>query len=140
MDTVTAQWNGGRRFVAWDAAGHGVVMDASVEHKGEGTGVRPIETVLYALAGCTGMDVISVLEKKRQDVRSLQIRIEAEQRDEPPRRYDRIHIEYVVSGRGLQPAAGERAIELSQEKYCSVRGMFDPSIEVTRSFQVIDGE
>ena len=73
MDTVRVRWAGKRQFVGWDAAGHGIVMDAPAEYKGEGTGVAPVELVLYGAGGCTAMDVISILEKKRQDVRGLEI-------------------------------------------------------------------
>lgn len=140
MDTVRTRWNGKRRFVAWDSAGHGVVMDATSEYGGDSSGVRPIEIVLYGLAGCTGMDVISILEKKRQRVTDLEIVVEAEQREEPPRRYQRIHVEYIVTGHAVDPAAVARSIELSEEKYCSVRGMFDSDIEVSSTFTVLEAD
>jgi putative redox protein len=66
VDTVRVRWAGNRQFVGWDSAGHGVVMDAGPGSKGEATGPRPIELVLYALAACTAMDIVSILEKKRQ--------------------------------------------------------------------------
>ncbi len=137
MDTVKVRWSSGRQFVGWDATGHGVVMDASPEHKGEGTGARPIELLLYGLGGCTAMDVVSVLEKKRQDVTSVELEITGTQReDDYPHYYERIHIEYVVAGRNVDPAAVRRAIELSDEKYCSVKGSLGPQVEVTTSFRV----
>ena len=79
MDTVKAKWNGSRRFVAWDEAGHGIVMDAKAEYGGDGSGVRPVELVLYGLAGCTAMDVISILEKKRQVARDAKLKVGAEE-------------------------------------------------------------
>lgn len=139
MDSVRVRWNGRRQFVAWDEAGHGVVMDSKPEYKGEGVGVRPIEIVLYGLAGCTGMDVISVLEKKRQDVRGLEIVVNGTQReDDHPHYYERIDVEYVVTGYDVKPDAVARAIELSEEKYCSVKGMFGPHVDVRTSFRVVD--
>jgi len=138
MDTVRLSWNRPRRFIAWDAAGHGVVMDSKPEYKGDGSGVRPVELVLYGLGGCTGMDVISILEKKRQDVTGLELIVTGEQREEQPRFYDTVHVEYVITGRGVSPAAVERAIELSEEKYCSVRGMFRPEVAVTHSYRIIE--
>lgn len=140
MDRVTAKWNGNRRFVAWDEAGHGVVMDAAVEHKGEGTGARPMEMVLYALAGCTGIDVVSILQKQRQDVRDIEIHISAEQREEQPRIYVRLDIEYVFSGVDLKPSAVERAISLSEDKYCSVKGMFSDDIVVESAYRIVEVE
>jgi putative redox protein len=138
MDTVKAKWNGNRRFVAWDEAGHGVVMDASAEHKGDGSGARPLELLLYSLAGCTGIDIVSILEKQRQDVTDFELVVSAEQREERPRRYERVHIEYVVTGRELKSSAVERAISLSEEKYCSVSAMFDPAIEVTSAYRIVE--
>ncbi len=137
MDRTTVRWNGARQFIGWDSAGHGVVMDAKPEYKGEGTGARPLELFLSALAGCTAMDVISILEKKRQDVRDLELHIEADQReDEFPKIYSAIRIHYVVTGYGVKDSAVARAIELSEEKYCSVRGMLGPQTTVTTSFEV----
>ncbi len=139
IDDVHVRWNGKRQFVGWDAAGHGVVMDASTAYGGEGTGARPIELVLYALAGCTGMDVISILEKKRQNVAAFMIEVNGEQReDEYPKIYTRITVTYIVTGPGIDPAAVARAIELSEEKYCTVRGMLGREVEVVTDYRVVD--
>jgi putative redox protein len=140
MDTVRVRWNGSRRFVGWDSAGHGVVLDSTTAFGGDGSGVRPLEAVLYALGGCTGIDVISILEKKRQAVTDFELTVTAEQREEPPRYYDRVNVEYVVTGRGVDPRAVERAIELSEDKYCSVRGMFRSEVQVTSSFRVVEAD
>lgn len=137
MDTVQIRWAGNRQFVGWDAAGHGVVMDARAEYKGDGSGVRPIELVLYGIAGCTAMDVISILEKKRQDVRGLEILVEGDQRtDEYPKIYTQIRLHYIVTGFGVSEEAVRRSIELSEEKYCSVGGMLGPQVRTVTSFEV----
>jgi putative redox protein len=139
MDTVRVRWAGNRQFVGWDAYGHGIVMDARPENKGEGTGPRPIELVLYGLAACTAMDVVSVLEKKRTPASSLEIVVSGTQREDGyPHNYEDIAIMYVVSGTGVTEAAVARAIELSEEKYCAVKGMFGPQVRVTTSFRVVD--
>lgn len=139
MDTVRVRWVGHRQFVGWDEPGHGVVMDASPAFKGEGTGVRPIELVLYALGACTAMDVVSVLEKKRLDVSGVEIVVEGTQRESDyPHYYETINVEYVVTGRGVPEEAVERAIELSEQKYCSVKGMFGSQVTVTTSFRVVE--
>ncbi|MDA3937338.1 MAG: OsmC family protein [Actinomycetota bacterium] len=141
MDNVTVRWNGKRQFVGWDSAGHGVVMDAPDKYKGEGSGTRPLELMLYAIAGCTGMDVVSVLEKKRQDVRGLSINVEATQReDEYPKIYTHLTVEYVVTGYGVKESAVERAIELSETKYCSVKGMLGPQVKVETRFRVVEAD
>ncbi len=141
MDTVRVKWNGKRRFVGWDEAGHGVVMDSKPEYGGDGSGARPIELVLYGIAGCTGMDVISILEKKRQVVTDIEIAVRGEQRvDGYPRIYTDISVEYAVTGVDLKPDAVGRAVELSEEKYCAVRHMLGPQVRVTSSFTVLEAE
>jgi len=115
-------------------------MDAPAAYGGEGTGTRPLEIILYGLAACTGMDVVSVLEKKRQPFTGLSMEVTATQReDEFPKIYTRIELVYVVTGTGVKPDAVARAIELSEDKYCSVRGMFGPQVEIVTSFRVEDG-
>lgn len=141
MDVVNVKWNGRRRFVGWDKAGHGVVMDAPASDTADGSGVRPVELVLYALAGCTGMDVVSILQKKRQVVTDLQLVVRGTQRDDDyPHYYKHIEVEYIVTGIGVKPEAVARAIELSEEKYCSVRGMFGPQVEVVTSYRVLEAD
>jgi len=141
MDTVQVKWNGKRRFVGWDLAGHGVVMDARSDYGGDGSGVRPVELVLYGLAGCTAMDVISILEKKRQVVTDLDLVVSGIPRtDDYPKIYTRIEVEYVVTGIGVKPEAVARAIELSEEKYCSVKGMLGPQVEVVTSYRVLEAD
>lgn len=139
MDTVTVRWVGQRQFVGFEDPGHGIVMDSTPEYKGEGTGMRPVTLVLYGLGGCTAMDVVSILEKKRMDVRGVEIVLRGTQReDDYPHYYERIEVHYVVRGYGVTEDAVARAIELSEEKYCSVKGMFGPQVEVVTSFSVVD--
>jgi putative redox protein len=136
-DHVSVRWTGKRQMVAWDGAGHGIVMDSPSQYKGEGTGARPLEVFLQALGACTAMDVVSVLEKKRQHITGLQVLVTAMQReDEFPKIYTRIELEYVVTGYGVKPAAVARAIELSEDKYCTVRGMLGPQVRVLTSYRV----
>ncbi|HEY5548922.1 MAG TPA: OsmC family protein [Coriobacteriia bacterium] len=139
MDIVHVRWVDRRQFVGWDSKGHGIVMDGAAGGAGEGTGVRPIELVLYGLAGCTAMDVVSVLEKKRLDVRGVEIIVTGEQQiEEYPHYYESISLEYVVTGVGIPDAAVARAIELSETKYCSVKGTLGPQVTVTTSFRVVE--
>ena len=92
-----------------------------------------------ALAGCTGMDVVSVLEKKRQDVRGVEVNVTGTQREDAfPHIYTDIEVEYVVIGYGVKPDAVARAIELSEQKYCSVKGMLGPEVSVRTSFRVVE--
>jgi putative redox protein len=138
-DRVRVRWSGNRQFVGWDSAGHGVVMDAPAEYGGDGTGPRPVEIILYGLAACTAMDVVSILEKKRQSFSAFEIEVNATQReDEFPKIYTRIELVYVVTGRDVKPEAVERAIELSEDKYCSVRGMLGPQVTIVTSYRIVD--
>lgn len=139
MDVAKITWTGGLQLVGVDEGGHSVVMDAPREYGGDGSGIRPVELVLHALAACSAMDVVSILQKKRQDFRSLEVLVEADQRtDEYPKIYTRISLEYVVSGYGVSESAVARAIELSEEKYCSVRGMLGEGTDVVTSFRIIE--
>jgi len=139
MDQIQVRWSANRQFVAWDEAGHTVVMDATPEFKGESAGMRPLQVFLAALAGCSAMDIVSILEKKRQDVRDIEVRVEGEQRTEEfPRIYTQINIDYTVTGYRVSPDAMARAIELSIEKYCSVAGMLSADVKLTTSFSVIE--
>ncbi|MCE5202702.1 MAG: OsmC family protein [Coriobacteriales bacterium] len=137
MDVVRVRWNRKRQFVGWDESGHSLVMDAKPEYAGEGTGMRPLQVFLCGLAGCTGMDVISILEKKRQDVRGLEIHVEGDQReDEFPKIYVEVRLHFIVTGFGVSPKAVARAIELSHDTYCSVGGMLGPQVNVVTSYEV----
>jgi putative redox protein len=139
MDMVRVRWAGRRQFAGWDSRGHGIVMDSTPQYTGENTGMRPVELVLYGLAGCTAMDVVSVLEKKRLDVRGVEVTANGTQReDDFPHYYENIELEYVVTGHDVPDAAVERAIDLSQNKYCSVKGCFGPQVKVTWTFRVVE--
>ena len=136
-DKVRVRWSGNRQIIAWDEAGHGIVMDAPAGYKGEGTGARPLEVFLEALAACTAMDVVSVLQKKRQRFNGVEIEVTAHQRDDEfPKIYTDIELLYVVRGQGVNPDAVARAIELSETKYCSVKGMLGTQVSVTTAFRV----
>jgi putative redox protein len=95
-------------------------LGASPKVGGDNDGFRPLELVLVGLAGCTAMDVISILEKKRQQVTAFEVKAHGDQADEHPRSLTKFEINYIVTGKGIDREAVERAVELSQTKYCSV--------------------
>jgi len=141
MDIVNARWSKNRQFVGWDCKNHGIVMDTPAEGTGEGTGWRPVELLLLGLAGCTGVDVISILEKKREDVRGLEIEVKGDPfLEDHPHYYQTIEVIYTVTGVGVKPESVARAIELSEEKYCSVKGSLGPQVNVITRFEVIEFE
>jgi putative redox protein len=116
---------------------HWVIMDGSEEVGGSNAGSRPKELVLFALGGCTASDVVSILRKKRIPVEGFEINLAANTREEHPQVFTDIHLEYVVYGEGIDPAAVERAIELSTTKYCSVSAMLRGSVKITHSFRIV---
>ena len=117
---------------------HWVMMDGPPELGGCNAGTRPKELLLLALGGCTASDVISILQKKRVALDRLEIHVTAEQRDEYPQVFTKIHLEYVVYG-DIRPQDVERAIELSETKYCSVSAMLRPAIPITWSYRIEPG-
>ncbi len=127
----------GLRFVGSVGSGHQIVLD---DGSGD-TGARPAELVPLALAGCTAMDVISILRKKRQDVRAYSVETAGVQMDVHPHAYTRIDVTHVVTGVGVDPAAVARAIELSATKYCSVGSTLATGItELHHGYRLIDAE
>ena len=139
MDFVKVRWTNNRQFIAWDAPGHTVVMDAPQEFGGESAGMRPLQVLLAGLAGCSAMDVVSILEKKRQRVLGLEVHVHARQReDEFPRIYEWVELEFRVTGSDIAEEAVRRAIELSMEKYCSVAGMLGPQVTLETRFIVLN--
>jgi putative redox protein len=110
----------GMAFEARTPSDHVVTLDASPEHHGGDQGPTPMEALLVALAGCTGMDVISLLRKMRQNVTRYEVRVSGIQADEHPRIYTSVEVEHVVTGVRLEPAKVERAVELSATRYCPV--------------------
>lgn len=138
MDIARIRLTGPRQLVGVDEAGHTVAMDAKPEYGGENAGIRPVELILHGLGGCTAMDVASILEKKREDFRSIELEVTGVQREEYPRIYTTINIHYRVRGFGVRPESVARAIQLSEEKYCSARGMLGEQVTVTTSYEVVE--
>jgi len=136
MATVRATWNGKMQFTISDPRGRSVVADTDPEHGGESAGFLPREFMLIGLAGCTGMDVISILQKKRQPAQGFEVTVRGDMRDEPPRYYERVRIDYAVHG-DVDEAALERAIELSITKYCSVYATMKQVAKIEHGYRII---
>lgn len=124
----------GISFVGKTDSNHWVTMDGPEDFHGSNAGIRPKELMLLALGGCTGSDVVAILQKKRIDVRSFEINITAEMTDDHPKVYTSMNIEYVFKGKGIKESDVERAIELSQTKYCGVTKMYEKAMAITHSF------
>ena len=118
-------WLNGRAFVAESGSGHAVVIDGAPENGGRNIGVRPMEMMLMGLGGCTAFDVVMILEKSREKVTACEVVLEAERANEDPKVFTKVKLIYTLKGENLKPAAVERAIKLSEEKYCSASKMFE---------------
>lgn len=138
---ATVKWVDNAMFLGESGSGHAVVMDGPEDHGGRNMGVRPMEMLLLGLGGCTSFDVMSILQKQRQNVSDCVANIEAERADAVPAVFTRIHVHFVVSGTGLKTSLVERAVKLSAEKYCSASIMLEQGgVEVSHSVEIVDSE
>ncbi len=126
----------GITFIGRTDTRHWVVMDGPEHFHGADSAIRPKELILISLGGCTGSDVASILEKKRVKLDRFEIHVTAEETDEHPKVYSSIHVEYVFYGENISEKAVERAIELSQTKYCGVSAMLQKAVTLTHSYRI----
>ncbi len=136
MSVVKAEWAGGMRFVHRSASGHALVTDASVASGGNDTAPSPMELILHALVGCTGVDVISILRKMKQPVTKLTVSVDAERADEHPKVYTKLPVKYVVHG-DVDERKLKRAIGLSEKIYCSVTAMLAEKAKIDSSYEIL---
>ena len=125
-------------FVGESGSGHSVVMDGAPDAGGRNLGVRPMEMLLLGLGGCTAFDVVSILQKSRQKLVDCEVEIEAERAPEIPKVFTSIHVHFIVSGKDLDPAKVERAVNLSADKYCSASRMLEKAATITHDFEVVE--
>jgi len=133
---VQIKWLDKLEFVGTDSTKHSLVMSSQDEENA--TGLKPSELLLLALGGCTAVDVVMIMRKKRQAVTGLKINVRGEQDENPPWTFRHIHLEYVVRGKGLSEKGLAQAIEISEEKYCSVKNSL--TCEVTSSYRIVEEE
>jgi putative redox protein len=127
----------GLQFVGDAESGHAMIMDGDKSVGGENTGPRPMELLLIAAGGCSGMDVISILKKKRQNVTALEINVSGQKAEEYPKKFTEITVEFIVKGKRIEESAVKRAVELSMTKYCSVKATLEGTAKVNYSFTII---
>lgn len=134
--TIQAQlkWSGGLQFVGRTGDGPAVILDNAEG----GSGPSPMQLVLMGVAGCTAMDVISIMKKKRANVSEFRVDISGKRAGKHPKRYETINIEYVLKGKQIKPKAVEQAIHLSQTKYCSATASLNA--DITYTYQIIHDE
>lgn len=140
MYTTSLTWIKGLQFIAHANSKHGIVIDTSEKGGGFGAGTGPMEMVLEALAGCSAMDVVSILQKKRQKLTGFHIDVEGERADKHPRVFTKIHLKYRIEGRDISEKAVRDAIELSKNKYCSVSAMLAKTAEITYNIEFLNDQ
>jgi putative redox protein len=134
----SVKWLDGMAFRAVSGDGHTITLDASADVGGQNLGPRPLELLLLGLGGCTGMDVISILRKMRQDVTGYEVRLHAERAEEHPRVFTHVIVEHVLRGNKLNPQSVHRAVELSATRYCPASAMLGKAVEIDERYRVID--
>jgi putative redox protein len=134
-NSVNINWKKGMSFEA-DVDGHKIMLDAASEHGGSDKGPRPKPLMMVALAGCTGMDVISILKKMRVEPDDLNIRIEGDLTEEHPKHFTKMHIIYEFTGKDLPMDKLEKAINLSQERYCGVSVSYRQVMEISHEIVI----
>ena len=132
---ATINYAGDDYFIATTPSGHSQAIDTKGDRQ---TAASPLELLLISVASCTAVDVVSILEKKRQNVTDYKVKIEGKRRDEFPRGFVAFHIHHIVKGRGISEKAVADAIELSDTKYCSVAYTVRPTATITTSFEIIE--
>jgi putative redox protein len=138
MTKAKITYTSGLQFVGEADSGHAVVMDGEEKFGGRNSGPRPMELLLIGIGGCTGMDAVSILKKKKEQVTGLDISVSGITAKDYPHKYTQIDIEYVVRGRGLSEDAVKRAIELSMNKYCSVKATLEGSAKIVFSYKIVE--
>lgn len=134
------KWVQDATFVAESGSGHAVVMDGPPDHGGRNLGVRPMEMLLLGMGGCTAFDVVHILRKARQPVTDCVAELEAERAESEPKVFTRIHVHFVVTGKGLSEKHVERAVNLSADKYCSASIMLGKVAEITHDYEIVEEE
>lgn len=137
MVQAKVKWVDGLQFVGESQTKHAIVMDADPEVGGTDTGMRPMELLLIGLGGCSGMDVASILQKKRQQIADIEINVKGNKAETYPKKYTDIEIEFIVKGKEVSEEAVKKAVEASMEKYCSVKATLEGTAKITWSYKIV---
>jgi putative redox protein len=129
-------WKGGMAFTGTADSGYLIPLDANKAVGGQDLGFRPLQLFAIGLVGCTGMDVISILQKKRQDVTGFEVSAEVERAEEHPKVFTKILLQYTVTGNNIDQGAVERAVELSETRYCPAQAMLAESVAISHEIKI----
>ena len=132
------KWVENAMFLGESGSGHSVIMDGPPDGGGRNMGIRPMEMLLLGMGGCTAYDVVHILKKSRQPVQDCVVEIEAQRADTEPKVFTHIHIHFVITGNGLEDKHVKRAVELTDEKYCSASIMLAKVATVTHDYEIVD--
>jgi putative redox protein len=133
-------WSKRLSFIGEADSGFSLPLGANPQVGGDNDGFRPMELIAIGIAGCTAMDVISVLQKKRQNVTAFEVQLHSQQAQDYPRVFTQIEIEYLISGDDIDETAVQRAIELSENKYCPAQAMFNQILPIKLSYKILQAE
>ncbi len=125
-------------FMGESETGHAVILDGAPEAGGRNLGMRPMEMLLIGMGACSSFDVVTILKKARQPVTDCVAEMEAVRADEVPKVFTKIHVHFVVTGKGLNPVQVERAVKLSAEKYCSASIMLGKAAQISHDFEIVE--
>ena len=137
MITTRMKWAGGLKFEGTSAFGHKITTDGGKPAGGQESGYKPTELMFFGLAGCAGIDVVSIMEKMRQKISTLEIEVVAHQDDDYPRPFHTVEVKFIVRGEDIDPDKLARAIALSEEKYCAVSQTIQIPAKVTTSYEIV---
>jgi putative redox protein len=132
---ATIRYAGDDFFVAVTPSGHAQTLETNT---GRAAAATPMELLLIALGGCTAVDVVSILAKKRQRVTDYRVEVRGTRREEHPRAFTRLEVRHIITGRGVSERAVARAVELSETKYCSVAATLKPAAEIVTSYEIVE--
>jgi putative redox protein len=138
MLTAKVKWIDDFKFAGESGSGHSIVMDASPEAGKVRIGMTPMEMLLVGTGGCSGMDIASILKKKRQEVLDIEVNVSGEKAENYPQKFISIQLEYIVTGINISEDAVKKAVELSMEKYCSVKATLEGSAKISYKYKVIN--
>ena len=138
MSKAKVTYVNGMQFVGEADSGHAIVMDGTPEVGGKNTGLRPTELLLIGLGGCSGMDVVSILKKKKQAVSGFEINVNGQKAESYPQKFTEIEIEFIIKGKNISEEAVKRAVLLSMDKYCSVKATLEGSAKIDYAYKIIE--
>ena len=138
MSKAKITYVNGMQFVGEADSGHAIVMDGPSEAGRKDTGLRPMELLLIGIGGCSGMDIVSILKKKKENVTGVEINVNGQKAESYPQKFTGIEIEFIIKGKNISETAVKRAVQLSMEKYCSVKATLEGSAKINYAYKIIE--